>query len=379
MRIMTFPRDSNPYQDLLHAALAGEGIEASYLPMPTPSRSLNILLIPWMLVWARLRGVRILHLHWVFGLAFPGSATRTSLARLSQAWFMLILFCCRTFGLRVVWTAHNVLPHDRVFADDRAARGALIRASSHVIVHDEQVTAALAALAGGIHRLPRLSVVPHGSYVGHYTDQGETAVARERLVLPTGRRVLLFVGRVTADKGVEDLVQAFASRRVLTGSTRRRNDDPPLLVIAGRCSDRALAQRLDVGMRRLGGDAWLDLRHLPDNDLSDYLSAADVVILPFRQVTTSGSALLAMAFAKPVVVPDLDALSTLPATACLRYAASDREALRDAVTAVCEASTESLERMGGAGRAWTSSMTWPAAASSTARAYRDALRRQEPR
>ncbi len=372
LKTLTLPRDANPYQDLLHAALAGEGVQPRYLPMPTPSRSLNIVLIPAMLAWARVSGVRVLHLHWVFGLTFSGSATLAPLRWLSQMWFAVILFCCRALGVRLVWTAHNVLPHERVFWDDRAARTMLLRASSHIIVHDQHTADELAALAGGTAQLPPVSVVPHGSFVGHYPRTTTRAQARDRLGLPPHRRIVALVGRVTVDKGVEDLVGAFAAAydEMAPGLPTAG-----MLVVAGRCTDRALEVRLAERSQELGPDVRLDLRRLPDSDLSDYLTAADVVALPFRRVTTSGSALLAMAFAKPVIVPDLAQLSGLPDAACLRYVAADPRSLRDALVRACSAPPELLLAAGAAGYEWTSSATWPAAARQTARVYRDTLQR----
>ena len=66
--------------------------------------------------------------------------------RAPRWWFTSLLSFARLIRLRVVYTAHNVLPHSPVFDDDRAARCALFRQSDEVIaltdsakarVHDE--------------------------------------------------------------------------------------------------------------------------------------------------------------------------------------------------------------------------------------------------
>ncbi|WP_460445607.1 glycosyltransferase, partial [Angustibacter aerolatus] len=340
---MVLPKDPNPYQELLHDALRAEGVEPAYLPMPTPSRSLNLLLVPVQLLVARLRGVRLLHVHWVFGLTLTGAERSPLLRRVSQWWFGVLLATCRVLGVRVVWTAHNVLPHQQVFDDDRAARRALLRATSHVLVHDAHVTAELAALAAPAP-LPPTTVVPHGSYVGHYPPRSPRAEARRRLGLPDDARLLLFVGRVTVEKGVDDLLEAFS-----------RTDSDVVLVVAGLCPDPALAERLhhaaaaDPRLR-------LDLRHLADDVLADHLSAADAVVLPFRRVTTSGSVLLAMAFAVPVVVPGVPQLAGLPDAACTRFAPGVA-GLEAALRAVADAPSDALQRAGRAGLEWTRGAT----------------------
>lgn len=368
MRTLTTPRDHNPYQRLLHEALGQEGVEPEFLAMPTTSRTVNILLIPLTLLRARAGGVRILHIHWVFGLTFAGSGSSELLRRLSQMWFAAILNWCHVLSIRVVWTAHNILPHDRVFHDDQAARARLVRASSHVILHDARVGTQIAALVGDGVALPPMTVVPHGSFVdaraGQATNRRE---ARLRLGLPQEARIVLFFGRVTADKGAGDLTAAFDA---LPG------DGPhvPLLVIAGRCTDPVLLRQLQTAADELDGRLVLDLRQLPDDDLHAYLAAADVIAMPFRNVTTSGSALMAMASGRPVVVPNLPQLASLPDEACSRYDPRSPSGLVGALAAVCSAPGEVLERAGEAGRAWTAEAPgWPVAARRTAQVYRQVL------
>ncbi len=87
---------------------------------------------PLELTAARLTGTRLVHLHWVFGFVLPGGRRAR---RAAQCWFALVIAVIRLLGMRLVWTAHNVLPHEPVFADDRAARRRLVRASDLVIAH----------------------------------------------------------------------------------------------------------------------------------------------------------------------------------------------------------------------------------------------------
>jgi glycosyltransferase involved in cell wall biosynthesis len=45
------------------------------------------------------------------------------------------------------------------------------------------------------------------------------------------------------------------------------------------------------------------LEFIPDDDIQIYMNAADVVILPYTDILTSGAAILAMSFGKPVIAP----------------------------------------------------------------------------
>jgi glycosyltransferase involved in cell wall biosynthesis len=50
---------------------------------------------------------------------------------------------------------------------------------------------------------------------------------------------------------------------------------------------------------------------VPDSEIQVYLRAADLVVLPFSETLNSGSALLALSFDRPVLVPRQGALAEL--------------------------------------------------------------------
>ncbi len=202
MRILVLPRDPNPYQELLYGEMRRQGASVHYLGELTRSRTLGLLLLPLEVAAGRAAGARIVHLHWVFGFELPGARRFPVLRRAAYLWFRLWLAACRALGVHIVWTAHNVLPHEPVFADDAAARRALVRASDLVLAH---APAALAALAD-------LGAVPSRSVVIRH---GPVAAVRAAALRPPGAgggpRRFLFFGRVQPYKGVADLLAAFAA------------------------------------------------------------------------------------------------------------------------------------------------------------------------
>ncbi len=52
----------------------------------------------------------------------------------------------------------------------------------------------------------------------------------------------------------------------------------------------------------------LALETIPDDQMQVYLRAADAVVLPYRDVLSSGSAILAMTFGQPVIAPAIGCL-----------------------------------------------------------------------
>lgn len=352
MRILVLPRDPNPYQDLLYAEMRRLGVRITYLGELTPSHTLNVLLLPLEVGVRRLAGARLVHLHWVFVFAWPGAKRFRFVRRLGQIWFLAWLRACKLSGIRIVWTAHNVLPHEQVFADDVSARHALVRASDLVIAHSPSALAGLAALG----------MTPHASaIIGH----GPIAVAESAPAgVGIGPRRFLFFGQVKAYKGVEELLLAFAALP---------DDVTARLTVAGQCQDPALASRLQELATRCGGRVALRLERVPDHDVAPLLADADVVVLPFRQVTTSGSAMLALTAGRPLIVPDLPGLADLPDRAVLRYAGTVPE-LSGALARLARADGDVLAAMCAAAREYATATSWRAIAEQTVTAILAATR-----
>src|SRR3546814_17987308 len=79
------------------------------------------------------------------------------------------------------------------------------------------------------------------------------------------------------------------------------------LLIAGKADTPAYAKKL----RALGGEderIRFSFDFIPDDALQLYLSAADLVVIPFRKATNSGSVALALSFPRTAAVPDIPAL-----------------------------------------------------------------------
>jgi glycosyltransferase involved in cell wall biosynthesis len=332
MKLLAMPRDANPYQGLLYGAMGRRGVRVRYIGGLTRSRTLNVALLPLELAARRLAGWRVVHVHWVFGFALPGAGRLSPLRRLGQAWFALWLATARALDVRVVWTAHNVLPHGRVFHDDLAARRALVRASRLVIAHSRATLDEMASL--GIAPAAA-AVIPQGRM-----ELGRPGVARREPGAGGPPRRLLFLGQVHEYKGVEDLLAAIA---LLPPGA------PVRLTVAGRCPDPALGARLRA-LAAGDGRVTLRLEHVPDEEAARLLEAADAVVLPFRRITNSSSAVLALAHGRPLVVPRLPALEELPDGAVERYDGTV-PGLAGAIGAIAGAAPERLAAMSAAARA----------------------------
>jgi glycosyltransferase involved in cell wall biosynthesis len=348
MKVLAYPRDPNPYQCLLYEACARHGMSVRYVGDLTRSHTLNLLLLPLELAVWRARGWDTLHVHWVFGFRLPGSGRLPAISRLSRLWYRLVLAASRTLGLRLVWTAHNTLPHEPVFDDDAAARRALVNASDLVVTHSRATLGALEEIGA---RPRRSAVIPPGPF-DPKVDPSELRAPGSGDSRP---RQLLFFGKVIAYKGVEDLLQAVC---------RLPADLDVRIRVVGECNDADLRRRIELLSGRAGDRVELRLERIDDHEVTPLMSSADAVVLPFRRVTTSASALLAMEHGRPLVLPDLPAFEDLPGDAVLRYDGS-LEGLAGAIEEIVSWDGERLAAAGRASRAYADGLSWPEAARRT--------------
>ena len=361
MKVYAFPQAGNPYQRLLYAAMRASDVEVVYLPAATSSQTLNIILLPWSLLTGRLRGIRILHIHWVYLFAplwvqrVPGGR------RLMQVWFTVCLGVARRLGYRIVWTAHNVLPHTQVFSDDMAARRRLARGCDAAIVHSNATIPAIRSL-GAVD----IRVIEAGSYVGEYPDTLDRAEARSRLGLGADEGVISCVGLIESYKGIDWLLEA---ARRLQPQVRLR------IVIAGRCQDEVLLEHLLALAAEVSDRVIHRFEYIPDDELQIYLRSADLAIFPFKTITNSSSVLLALSFGTPVLIPALDEFEDIPADVAIRYEPGV-SGLVSALSAAADLDRSTLDGLAARARSYAESLSWERCAKSTIDVYHDVLARR---
>jgi glycosyltransferase involved in cell wall biosynthesis len=234
-----------------------------------------------------------------------------------------------------------------VFTDDVAARRALVKASNLVIVHSEETSAGLARI-GAIPQ--KVAVIPHGPFTA---SQPAAAFIGDTEDFNPFR--FLFIGRVKSYKGVEELLAAFEA---VPPSSKMQ------LTIAGQCDDPELLGRL----QRFANNAAISMNigpeRLPDTALSAFLAEANAVVLPFRNVTTSGSAILAISHGKPVIVPESANMIDIPESATIRYDGT-QSGLVTALKRAASISVTELTAMSEAALKHAHSVSWEEIAART--------------
>ena len=233
---------------------------------------------------------RYIHLHWlhVFMDFSQSGGEREFLDTVDYA---------KKSGYEIIYTAHNIISHDSEHVDSEiAARKKFIKHVDIAIAHGEAAKNIL------VEELDldasKITIIPHGSYGDFYGSPVIKASARKRLGIPLNAYVFLFFGNIKGYKGVDELLNSFEKLSA--------NHPNAHLLIAGRILDDSFD---DVLRERLvKGNVTFYEGFVPDDMVKYYFSAANVCVLPYRKVLTSGAAMLSLSLNCPVIAPDVGVL-----------------------------------------------------------------------
>ncbi len=202
-------------------------------------------------------------------------------------------------GTKVVLTVHDLLPHDTgdryktIFHD-------LYLHVDAIICHSDTVAAKLES----DFQVPpsKLSIIPHGPF---FYDV-DLPVSQQTLYdfgIAPNQPTFLFQGIILPYKGVDLLLNAW--------EMVERDNSAACLIIAGTGSSELLNQ-LRQQISRLGLQrVHLNLRFISTAELVAVYKAVDVVVYPYRNVTTSGALATGLALGKAMIASNLSVFQEL--------------------------------------------------------------------
>ncbi|MBF2000273.1 MAG: glycosyltransferase [Synechococcales cyanobacterium M58_A2018_015] len=345
-------RADNPYQSLLTQALEQENVAVAF-----PNGYRRVFPIFRAMKDCQ-HSIDVLHLHWL-GPYIKGD--RWPIKFFYSIKFLIDIWLIRLSGIRVVWTVHNYISHDSRFPRlEIGLRRILCRLVDRVIVHNYSSLKDICQL----YQLSeaKAAVIPIGTYRHVYASPIDNLTARKQLQLPLSGRIFLHQGFLRPYKGVEALLQVWADHHTaFAGDT---------LLIAGKPFDEAYRQQLIQLAADVKG-VMLHLEFIEDDQLHLFFSAATVVVLPFTQILTSSSLLLAMSYSKPVIAPKLGGIAETLATANdLLYDPKDENGLLNSLKASKQIDLEELSQRV---KAACDQLNWEAIGQKTQQLYQLAL------
>ena len=303
MRITIFTNFNtalNPYILLFKEALERQGLIVRF------ERNFNL---NWLLT--KCNSSEYIHLHWIphsYSLLKNNNRSKyfNKLVKTRLVKILLDLLCLIEFsvtflfaklaGKIIVFTVHDLYDFDKQSPRGKLqiemARNIVLRYSNSIHVHNHFTQKLIET---HYKRKTGIFVVPHGNYIKFYPNRISQSEARHQLGLPEDAFVYLFLGLIRPYKGLEDLIAAF---KMLENSKIR-------LLIAGRIFGVNNYESKLRNLIRNDPRIKLNPQFIADENIQIYLKACDIFVLPYKDITTSGAAFLAMSFGRPIIAPNI--------------------------------------------------------------------------
>lgn len=215
-----------------------------------------------------------------------------------RLWRVDIMFVrwLRSRGIKVVFTAHNLLPHDSGDTQ-RDKYSVYYKAVDCICVH---TVATKSELITQFEVEPdKIEIIPHGIIS---TDIPEDVIRSRAGELRTlyginpGDLVISSLGIQSFYKGIDNLIKVWSQDEKFNSDSRIK------LMIVGKNSGVDYSP-----LKGLGNVIVVDER-VSNEDFHAYLEISDVVLLPYRRISQSGVLFSAIARNKPVVVSNVGGL-----------------------------------------------------------------------
>jgi len=209
---------------------------------------------------------------------------------------------------KLVWTVHNVIPLQKQFSDDIRVVKILSKLADTKIVHSKNTINKMHVLGLNTNNS---HIIPHGNYIDVYKNEINRNDSRKYFMFKEDDYIFLFFGIIQQYKGVEDLLSSFVKL-----SKKEKNVK---LLIAGRCYDNNIKQKLNWYRNEYKDSIKICNNYIDDDIVQYYYNCADVVVYPVKEITTSGSVMLAQTFGKPIICPKKGNLKGLPKDIAFLY------------------------------------------------------------
>jgi glycosyltransferase involved in cell wall biosynthesis len=199
--------------------------------------------------------------------------------------------------IRLVYTAHNVLPHEKNKIDFYL-RSLLYNTSDLIIVHSEYIKNKLMRLFPSTQN--KIRIVPHGNFDIYLPKNGiNQANSRYSFGLNERDNVILFFGFIRGYKGLDTLLEAF--------DKSADNDSDLKLLIAGVAYSKKFESYYHNVIDNLRNKERIIFHpyFIPKEDVARYFIASDVVVLPYKKIDHSGIIHLAYSFGKCVIATNV--------------------------------------------------------------------------
>ena len=204
-------------------------------------------------------------------------------------------------SIKVIFTCHNVIPHERFPFDKLLTKMVLKRGDGFIVQSKKDERDLLSIKPNAIEKC-----TPHPTYNAFKLrdiskKQGiEEIIEKDHFDVNYDTPLLLFFGFVREYKGLKHLLEAMP---LVLGKL----PDCKLLVVGSFGDDKVDYIEL-INKYGINDNVLLKDDYTPDNEVEKYFAACDLVVLPYEDATQSGIVQIAFGFEKPCVVTNVGGL-----------------------------------------------------------------------
>ena len=301
---------------------------------------------------------KILHIHWIFSIA--GFNLKNKFKSLLKLLIFSIDVLVVKFILRykIIWTIHNTYSHESFTPKlERIGRFFFSNIVNLLIVHCDEAKKEIVRE----YRVSRnkIVVIPIGTYENIYKNDINKEQAREILNLNNDQFVFLYFGPIRPYKGVPNLIKSFKSIEI---------DSKIKLLIIGNPLNNEIRDNILNKVKDISS-IDVDFRFIPNDEIQNYMNAADVVVFPYQKILTSAGVLLAMSFGKAIIAPKIGCLiDILDHQSAFLYSPKDDSGLINALIESLH-NSEKIKEMSNHNQRYVKSFNWDKIAKKTKSLY----------
>lgn len=212
-----------------------------------------------------------------------------------------VVYKCKKMGLKVIVTVHDVESFNK--NNKSGLTKYFYNTVDKIIVHNQisykTLSNYLLNYSNSNNLLSKCNIIPHGSYIGMLPDKINKTDAKKKFGISENTFTFLFFGQIKRVKGLDILLQAYSN-------LLQKTDRSVKLIIAGKIwkDDESIYSKI-IEENNLGPNLILDIKYIKDEEIVNYYSAADCIVLPYKKIFQSGVLLMAQSYGIPVIVSDL--------------------------------------------------------------------------
>lgn len=332
-QVFYYPAFTNAYQALLYQPLLAAGGKAHG----------NLAIDEFLANEPRPGFENIFHIHWINHF-FANPDLSTAQIEINAAQFFEALKKKQKAGCQIFWTIHNHLSHESVNPNvEIAFRKRLYQLADRVFVHHPLAVSLLDWLPDH----DKLWLCEHGAYDMTIPAALSRQAARHALGFGDDEWVVTHVGQVRNYKGLDRALPLLYD--MLQTIPRMR------LVIAGRIKS---AEVKDWLANHPHPRLTVEVGFISEERLVQHMRAADLGILSYNAILTSGSLVHWLSCGRLVLAPSIGTVPAYLVDGWNGFLFSDDKSLKQRLTIAAQLSADSLSRMEANAQATAQQLSW---------------------